>query len=292
MEAEVAQQEVKTRAWSLECKSPSKKAFMLGLIALGCLLAAHFITVMIGCIISAINIADRLPGFEHTTSRRIHMACISLTWIVATAGAGILTMGIWMNRESRPECGFTNKHFLSLGGKVCFLHAIVSVFMYIAFLISYTTTEVPNLNPPLLRCRWSLCSPASSFSTFALSFPFGSFPILCPLCVFLVASFNHSVPMWTRTWTEASLVAPVSWSECLKSVCYYSRFKTLRAPRHLLLWGFPSSFLSFHRVFCRRSRDPASLTNSASAAKDPSKLQVTPDVPEASIYLLMLCLYY
>ncbi|CAF1923763.1 unnamed protein product [Brassica oleracea] len=80
MEAEVAQQEVKTRAWSLECKSPSKKAFMLGLIALGCLLAAHFITVMIGCIISAINIADRLPGFEHTTSRRIHMACISLTW--------------------------------------------------------------------------------------------------------------------------------------------------------------------------------------------------------------------
>lgn len=148
------------------------------------------------------------------------------------------------------------------------------------------------MNPPLLRCRWSLCSPASSFSTFALSFPFGSFPILCPLCVFLVASFNHSVPMWTRTWTEASLVAPVSWSESLKSVCYYSRFKTLRAPRHLLLWGFPSSFLSFHRVFCRRSRDPASLTNSASAAKDPSKLQVTPDVPEASIYLLMLCLYY
>ncbi|KAH0876640.1 hypothetical protein HID58_064034 [Brassica napus] len=203
MEAEVAQQEVKTRAWSLECKSPSKKAFMLGLIALGCLLAAHFITVMIGCIISAINIADRLPGFEHTTSRRIHMACISLTWIVATAGAGILTMGIWMNRESRPECGFTNKHFLSLGGKVCFLHAIVSVLI--------------------------LCSPASSFSTFALSFPFGSFPILCPLCVFLVASFNHSVPMWTRTWTEASLVAPVSWSESLKSVCYYSRFKTLRA---------------------------------------------------------------
>ncbi|RID40271.1 hypothetical protein BRARA_J00331 [Brassica rapa] len=130
MEAEVAQQ---------ECKSPSKKAFMLGLIALGCLLAAHFITVMIGCIISAINIADRIPGFEHRTSRLIHLACISLTWIVATAGAGILMMGIWMNRESRPECGFTNKHFRSLGGKVCFLHAIVSVFMYLAFLISCST---------------------------------------------------------------------------------------------------------------------------------------------------------
>ncbi|CAN7138924.1 unnamed protein product [Brassica rapa subsp. narinosa] len=104
---------------------------MLGLIALGCLLAAHYITVMIGCIISAINIADRIPGFEHRTSRLIHLA--------STAGAGILMMGIWMNRESRPECGFTNKHFRSLGGKVCFLHAIVSVFMYLAFLISCST---------------------------------------------------------------------------------------------------------------------------------------------------------
>ncbi|KAG5374873.1 hypothetical protein IGI04_039469 [Brassica rapa subsp. trilocularis] len=160
MEAEVAQQEVKTRAWSLECKSPSKKAFMLGLIALGCLLAAHFITVMIGCIISAINIADRIPGFEHRTSRLIHLA--------STAGAGILTMGIWMNRESRPECGFTNKHFLSLGGK-----AGTNFQRHY-----YRGAELE----PLLRCRWSLCS-ASSFSTFALSFPFGSFPILFPLCM-------------------------------------------------------------------------------------------------------------
>ncbi|KAG2324146.1 hypothetical protein Bca52824_006874 [Brassica carinata] len=103
---------------------------------------------MIGRIISTITNADTLPGFEPTTTIRINMACIFLTWVVAIAGAGILTMGIWMNRESRSECGFTNKHFLSLGGRVCFLHAIVSLL------------------------------------NFALSFPFGSFPILCPLCIF------------------------------------------------------------------------------------------------------------
>ncbi|KAJ4878652.1 hypothetical protein Rs2_43670 [Raphanus sativus] len=135
MEAEVAQQEVKTRVWSLECKSPSKKAFVLGLIALGCLLAAHFIAVMIGCFISKIN-AYTLPGFEHKTTIRIHVACLSLTWVVAIAGAGILTIGIWKNRESRSDCGFTNKHFLTLGGRVCFLHAIVSLVMYVANLIS------------------------------------------------------------------------------------------------------------------------------------------------------------
>ncbi|CAN6830252.1 unnamed protein product [Brassica oleracea] len=132
--AEVAQQEAHTVA---ECKSPSKKAFVLGLTALGCLLAAHFIAVAIGCIISdshtIVTVFPIVTVFSAPKiTQRVTMACIYLTWIVATAGAGILTMGIWMNRESRSECGYTNKHFLSLGGKVCFLHAIVSVLMYLA----------------------------------------------------------------------------------------------------------------------------------------------------------------
>ncbi|CAF2093509.1 unnamed protein product [Brassica napus] len=134
MLAEVAQQKAHTVT---ECKSPSKKAFVLGLIALGCLLAAHFIAVMIGCIISdshtIVTVFPIVTVFSAPKiTQRVTMACIYLTWIVATAGAGILTMGIWMNRESRLECGFTNKQFLSLGGKVCFLHAIVSVVMYLA----------------------------------------------------------------------------------------------------------------------------------------------------------------
>ncbi|KAG2267345.1 hypothetical protein Bca52824_061900, partial [Brassica carinata] len=111
-----------TRLWLLECKAPSQKAFMLGFIALGCLAAAHLFAIIIGCSTSNMFKVLTVPKI----SAYINMACLALTWIVATAGAGILTMGIWMNRESRPECGFTNKHFLSLGGKVCFLHAIVS----------------------------------------------------------------------------------------------------------------------------------------------------------------------
>ncbi|CAG7909180.1 hypothetical protein BRARA_J00350 [Brassica rapa] len=132
MQAEDAQQEVKQRVWLPECKSPSKKAFVLGLIALGCLLAAHIIAVMIGCSLS--NTATVISGPEIT--EHINMACISLTWIIATAGVGILTMGIWTNRESRSECGFTNKHFLFLGGIVCFLHASISVVFYLTNIVS------------------------------------------------------------------------------------------------------------------------------------------------------------
>ncbi|KAH0924607.1 hypothetical protein HID58_016863, partial [Brassica napus] len=118
-----------THSATFHCKSPSKKAFVLGLIALGCLLAAHFIAVMIGCIISdSHTIVTVFPIVTVFSAPKITQR----NRIVATAGAGILTMGIWMNRESRLECGFTNKQFLSLGGKVCFLHAIVSVVMYLA----------------------------------------------------------------------------------------------------------------------------------------------------------------
>ncbi|CAN6877058.1 unnamed protein product, partial [Brassica oleracea] len=107
------------KVWLLECKAPSQKAFVLGIIALVCLAAAHIFAVMIGCSISNIVKVLAVPKI----SAYINMACLSLTWIVAIAGAGILTMGIWTNRESRSKCGFTNKHFLSFGGKcliVCY----------------------------------------------------------------------------------------------------------------------------------------------------------------------------
>ncbi|KAG2324143.1 hypothetical protein Bca4012_038534 [Brassica carinata] len=132
MQAEVAQQEVKhTRVLFLECKSPSQKAFVLGIIALGCLAAAHILAIMIGCSISNMFKVLAVPMIPY-----INMACLALTWVVAVAGAGILTMGIWTNRESRSKCGFTNKSFLSIGGKVCFLHAIVSVILYLTTIVS------------------------------------------------------------------------------------------------------------------------------------------------------------
>ena len=68
--------QVKQRVWLLEFKSPTRKAFVLGLIALGCLLAAHIIALMIGCSFS--NTDTVLTGPEIT--EHINMACISLTW--------------------------------------------------------------------------------------------------------------------------------------------------------------------------------------------------------------------
>ncbi|XP_056854195.1 protein DESIGUAL 4 [Raphanus sativus] len=132
-QAEVAQDEVKhVKLWILECKAPSQKAFMLGIIALGCLLVAHIIAIIIGCSISNMVKVLVVPKL----SAYLNMACLSLTWIVAILGAGLLTLGIWMNRESRSKCGFTDKHILSYGSKVCFAHAAFSVVLYVTTIVS------------------------------------------------------------------------------------------------------------------------------------------------------------
>ncbi|ESQ36396.1 hypothetical protein EUTSA_v10008905mg [Eutrema salsugineum] len=134
LQAEAAQQDVKhTRVWLLECKAPSQTAFVLGIVALVCLISAHLIANMIGCSIS--NMAKAFAGVPKITGY-INVACFCLTWIVGLVGAGALAMGIWSNRESRSKCGFTNKHVLSLGGKVCFLHAIVSIVFYVSNVIA------------------------------------------------------------------------------------------------------------------------------------------------------------
>uniref|UniRef100_A0A0D3C7S9 Uncharacterized protein n=2 Tax=Brassica oleracea TaxID=3712 RepID=A0A0D3C7S9_BRAOL len=77
IQAEGAQEEVKhMKVWLLECKAPSQKAFVLGIIALVCLAAAHIFAVMIGCSISNIVKVLAVPKI----SAYINMACLSLTW--------------------------------------------------------------------------------------------------------------------------------------------------------------------------------------------------------------------
>ncbi|KAG7653152.1 hypothetical protein ISN44_As01g004500 [Arabidopsis suecica] len=134
LQAEAAQQDVKDN--KLECQAPSKTAFVLGIIAVSCLAAAHLSANVIGCSISNLFQAlGALPKNKITTY--FNMTCLCISWIVGIAGALILAVGIWSNRESRSECVFTNKvHVFSIGGKVCFLHAIVSVIYYISSIVA------------------------------------------------------------------------------------------------------------------------------------------------------------
>ncbi|EOA36617.1 hypothetical protein CARUB_v10011853mg [Capsella rubella] len=135
LQAEVAQQDVKhNRVWMVECKAPSNTAFTLGIIAVSCLAAAHVIANVIGCSIS--SLLPTVGGVTKTITANLYIICLGLNWLAGLAAAGALAMGIWSNRESRTECGFTNKHYLSIGSYLSFVHAFVSVVYYVSSIVA------------------------------------------------------------------------------------------------------------------------------------------------------------
>lgn len=61
----------------LECKAPSKTAFVLGIIAVSCLAAAHVIANVIGC--SIFNLFQALGAVPKITTY-FNKACLGLNW--------------------------------------------------------------------------------------------------------------------------------------------------------------------------------------------------------------------
>uniref|UniRef100_M1B2Q7 Uncharacterized protein n=2 Tax=Solanum TaxID=4107 RepID=M1B2Q7_SOLTU len=45
-------------------------------------------------------------------------------------GMGMLVIGTMSNNKSRSSCGLLHHHFFSIGGILCFVHAIFSVAFY------------------------------------------------------------------------------------------------------------------------------------------------------------------
>ncbi|XP_055823716.1 protein VASCULATURE COMPLEXITY AND CONNECTIVITY-like [Solanum dulcamara] len=127
IKAEAAQnQEKHLRLWLFECKEPSHDAFVLG-VAAACLLAiAHVLANLLGgCSVCATDDIKKAPP-----SRQLSMACLVFTWIIMAIGMGLLVIGTMANNKSRASCGFSHHHFFSIGGILCFVHAIFSVAYY------------------------------------------------------------------------------------------------------------------------------------------------------------------
>ncbi|XP_041003168.1 uncharacterized protein LOC121248694 [Juglans microcarpa x Juglans regia] len=130
IEAEVEENKVKhLRLWIFECRDPSKQALKLGLAAAGVLCIAHVIANLLGgcnCICSQEEFEKASP------SRQLSVACLVFTWIIFAVGLGMLVIGTWSNHKSNASCGFTHHHFLSIGGVLCFVHALFSVAYYVS----------------------------------------------------------------------------------------------------------------------------------------------------------------
>ncbi|XP_021907407.1 uncharacterized protein LOC110821768 [Carica papaya] len=130
IQAEVSQNRAKhMRLWIFECKEPSQEAFRLGLAAVCFFIFAHVVASLMGgcaCICSQQEFENASPN------RQIALVCLIFAWLILAIGVSMLVIGTLSNNKSRASCGFSHHHFLSIGGILCFVHALFCVGHYVS----------------------------------------------------------------------------------------------------------------------------------------------------------------
>ncbi|MCD7458765.1 hypothetical protein HAX54_039103 [Datura stramonium] len=122
------EQEKQLTLWLLECNKPSHEAFVLGLAAATLLGAAHVLTNLLG----GCSVCTTDDISKATPIKQLSIACLVFTWIIFAVGLGTLVIGTKANHKSRTSCGYLHHHnYLSIGGILCFVHALFSVAYYV-----------------------------------------------------------------------------------------------------------------------------------------------------------------
>ncbi|CAM0144771.1 unnamed protein product [Urochloa decumbens] len=113
----------------IECRQPVRRAYELGIAAAAVLAASHAIANAAGgCACSCSG--DKLR--RSSPNRQMASFALVLTWMVLVVGLALLVLGALPNRKHKlAECGVMPRHrFLSIGGVLCFVHALFCVVYY------------------------------------------------------------------------------------------------------------------------------------------------------------------
>ncbi|KAL6990855.1 Protein DESIGUAL 2 [Sarracenia purpurea var. burkii] len=130
IEAEMAQNKVKSlSAWVIECRDPSNQAFKLGLAAIVLLVLAHTIANLLGgCI--CIRSKDELE--KASANKQLAVASLIFSWIMLGVAFSMLIIGTLKNSRSRKSCAIAHSRLLSIGGILCFIHALFTVSYHVS----------------------------------------------------------------------------------------------------------------------------------------------------------------
>ena len=52
--------------------------------------------------------------------------------LILVVGISMLGIGILANQKAKASCGVTHHHMLSIGGILCFVHALFSIAFYVS----------------------------------------------------------------------------------------------------------------------------------------------------------------
>ncbi|KAJ8540011.1 hypothetical protein K7X08_026400 [Anisodus acutangulus] len=126
--AEAAQNQKKHLAlWLMECDMPSHEAFVLGLAAATLLGIAHVLANLLG----GCSVCSTDDIRKATPIKQLSIACLVFTWIIFAVGLGTLVIGTKANHKSSTSCSYLHHNYLSIGGILCFVHALFSVAYYV-----------------------------------------------------------------------------------------------------------------------------------------------------------------
>ncbi|WJZ96156.1 hypothetical protein VitviT2T_014868 [Vitis vinifera] len=130
IEAEKAQHKVThARLWIFECRSPSHKSYNLGLAASIFLIMGQVTANLLG---GCIYIRSKKELEEATANKKLAMGSLIFAWIILAVAFSCLIIGTTANSKSKKSCTILHTHFLSIGGVLCFIHALFSVAYYVS----------------------------------------------------------------------------------------------------------------------------------------------------------------
>ncbi|XP_037476862.1 uncharacterized protein LOC119354250 [Triticum dicoccoides] len=115
----------------IECRQPVPQAYKLGIAAAAVLAASHAIANIVG------GCSCTWPccsgGRRSSPNRQMASFALVLTWMVLLVGLALLIFGALPNsKKVMAECGVVRHRFLSIGGILCFVHAVFCLVYYVS----------------------------------------------------------------------------------------------------------------------------------------------------------------
>ncbi|XP_062196460.1 protein DESIGUAL 2-like [Phragmites australis] len=104
-----------------QCKKPVYEAYQLGLAAAVLLVVAHAVACSLGGCLS------QLDSIWASSNRILAL----LSWMAVIVGFLLLRDGAMSNAKSEISWGFIHVDILALGGKICFVHCVITIAYYI-----------------------------------------------------------------------------------------------------------------------------------------------------------------
>uniref|UniRef100_A0ACD5U815 Uncharacterized protein n=1 Tax=Avena sativa TaxID=4498 RepID=A0ACD5U815_AVESA len=115
----------------IECRQPVRQAYKLGVAAAAVLGACHAIANIVGGCACACCSGDKLR--RSSPNRQMASFALVLTWMILIVGLALLVLGALPNsKKSFAQCGVMRHNFLSIGGILCFVHALFCVVYYVS----------------------------------------------------------------------------------------------------------------------------------------------------------------